>query len=121
MYILVICPNDVWRGHSIDVYREDNSMGASRKDCTVYAIDCAMISYGTIYFLQLKLSASHCSPVSCAPEMPPLTPEGDSDPLSDNCAVMYGTNATRRRRSKVEAWIESSSSAQSEESLSESR
>ena len=53
--------------------------------------------------------------------MGPLTPEAESDPLSDNGAVMYGTNATRRRRSKVEAWIESSSSAQSEESRSENR
>lgn len=41
--------------------------------------------------------------------------EDETDPLSDTSAVMYGTNATCRRRSKVEAWIESSS--HSEESM----
>ncbi|XP_067941460.1 serine-rich adhesin for platelets-like [Watersipora subatra] len=67
------------------------------------------------------LSPNDHSPEACKAGMCPLTPEAESDPLSDSGAVMYGTNATRRRKSKVEAWIESSSSAQSDESLSENR
>jgi len=53
--------------------------------------------------------------------MSPLTPGADSDPLSDNGAVMYGTNATTcRRRSKVEAWMEMSSPTLTDNSFEDS-
>ncbi|KAF6022843.1 hypothetical protein EB796_018877 [Bugula neritina] len=62
----------------------------------------------------------YSSPVNCSSDMSPLTPGADSDPLSDNGAVMYGTNATCRRRSKVEAWMEMSSPTLTDNSFEDS-